>query len=140
MTPVTTMLDSPLTRRRRREIVCTQFEAMWRSGQQPKISEFFNSVHAEDRDELLRELLPVDTFYRCKAGENPQADDYCPENLDQAEVINDFFGAIRPTATSKTTTTSPPSTFPDVPGYTISHELGRGGMGVVYLEIGRAHV
>jgi serine/threonine protein kinase len=128
-----TMSDSPLARRRRREVVCTRFEAEWKTSQRPSVSNYLTSVPEGNRDELLRELLPIDEHYRRKLGEVSVADDYYPENSKQAEIIHEYFAAVQPTPVNARPNAPDSTDFPDLPGYTINSELGRGGMGVVYL-------
>ncbi len=115
MTLTPTLVDSPLARRALRELVCTQFETAWKAGNRPDLDKFMTYVSAEECNELLRELLPLDAHYRSKAGENPNADDYCPGSLEQAEIINDFFAATLTTPTSTESESHTHSPFPQAP-------------------------
>ena len=42
----------------------------------PNISDFLDSVSPEQRDELIRELVPIDVKFRKRNGEFPSIDEY----------------------------------------------------------------
>src|SRR5262249_37492899 len=60
----------PLSLARRVEQVCNQFEAAWRTGTPPRIEDFLGGWCAPDRLALLRELVPLEVYYRCRRGED----------------------------------------------------------------------
>lgn len=52
--------------------LCDQFEAAWDDESRPSIESFLSQAHAEDRDELLRELIGLELAFRRRAGERPE--------------------------------------------------------------------
>src|SRR5262245_490415 len=46
------------------DAVCDRFEAELRAGRQPLIEDYLEKVAGRARPELLRELLPLEIFYR----------------------------------------------------------------------------
>jgi serine/threonine protein kinase/tetratricopeptide (TPR) repeat protein len=106
------------------EQVCTEFEAAWQYGQRPSMDDYLSRVPPGAREQLLRELTGLDVDYRRDAGEQPRWEDYrpwlVPECPDWLHGV--LFGA--------TPGAEPVSR---IGNYEILRELGRGGMGVVYL-------
>ncbi len=56
--------------------LCDQFEAAWDDESRPSIESFLSQAHAEDRDELLRELIGLELAFRRRAGERPELSEY----------------------------------------------------------------
>jgi serine/threonine protein kinase/WD40 repeat protein len=120
----------PLQHVRQVDAACCRFEAAWQAAsdpaQRPRIETFLATVPESAQPTLLRELVALEIDLRRRAGEDASADEYrerflgLPAPQERTPPEGESEGVSRALARV------------DIPGYESIHELGRGGMGVVY--------
>ncbi len=134
---------------------CDRFEASWRAGSRPELTSYLAKAPETARRWLFHELLMLDLEFRAGCGENPDLQSLRVQYPEFAETVDAVWGVFvsvghRPTAASEPSLPGDeerPALSPQTrtelnpfilealrgSGYVIDGELGRGGMGVVYL-------
>ena len=148
--PTTDGENLPLPLKRQLDEVCDKFEAAWKAGPTPRLSDYVSKVDAAARRPLLRELLRLEMHYRRRAGEpatagaildaNPELKDELAAllELDQTILLAGPEGKKAPLDPRSVNlpVTGPVENAPQperIGRYTIEKVLGRGGFACVYL-------
>ena len=143
------------------DLIADQFEAAWRTGARPDLSDFLEQHSHVDRTLLLRELLLVEVKMRQSEGEEPSVEEYCAVLPQDADIVREAFAAVNTVVLTgrnpSVETSADPSAQVDQPGpgrvptsivdflqpavrsdemgrlggYRVLEVLGEGGMGVV---------
>ena len=112
--------------------LCDRFDRELVAGNKPGIELYLEDAPGVARLELLSELLAMEIEYRRQQGENPEPSDYSSRFPQQEQIIDREFPSDRARRRDQKTDAEDSST-PELDDYRLLKELGRGGMGVVWL-------
>jgi len=98
--------------------ICNAFEAAFRAGESPSVEEYLNRANPALHSTLLPELIQLEVHYQGDSS---------------ADELSVRFPQLKPEWLSSLALNARGDDFPQIPGYCITGELGRGGMGIVYL-------
>ncbi len=126
--------------------ICNEFAESWNVNSSKQIRSLLNDVAPAQQATLLRNLLSIDLARRKMLGDNSPTQDYLLDLKDLASIIQEELLAstmLQDTLAAKTVSFSAPvkhkSKRPTLPSgfrlgdYILESELGRGGMGVVFI-------
>jgi eukaryotic-like serine/threonine-protein kinase len=117
------------------DALCDRFDQELVKGEAPRIETFLAEAPEAARAGLLVELLAMEVEHRTKQGDVPQQEEYLQRFPQQALVIASLFARDAATQFSgdQSTISLPVSAPPVLANFRLIKELGRGGMGVVWL-------
>src|SRR5262245_8492758 len=110
----------PLSTEREVDAACLRFEAAWQAGQRPRIEDYLGETCEPTRPALLGELLRLELEYRSRKGEQPTEEEDRCRFPGHGTLVRQVLAGL------------PRSALPQVPGYNVLEEIGRGGQCVVY--------
>lgn len=113
--------------------LCDRFDQKMLSGQSPRIEEFMAEASEAAREGLLVELLAMEIEHRVSRGDEPRLEEYAPRFPDHPDVIGRVFRLDTKQTWIARTPSSPDHVPPTLANFDVIRELGRGGMGVVWL-------
>jgi WD40 repeat protein len=115
--------------------VCQQFEASWRDGETPRLEEFIRGVSISERTPIFVELFHLELEYRGKRGELYELTTYLDRFPEFGGVVQEIFAQRMSGSTSRIGEfrSFGSGKLPVLHGYAMERQLGRGGMGIVFL-------
>ena len=119
--------------------LCDRFDQALVKGTSPRIEDYLVDAPESARDGLLAELLAIEVEYRTKKDKAPNKAEYLQRFPQQESVIAGVFAPSPITHVAETqfagndTISRPRDVSPELDNFRLIEELGRGGMGVVWL-------
>jgi eukaryotic-like serine/threonine-protein kinase len=114
--------------------LCDRFDQELMNGGSPRIEAFLADAPDVAQDGLLAELLAIEVEYRAQQGDVPAKADYLGRFPQQQGVVAGVFARDAPTHfPDGHSGLRPVDVPPDLENFRLIKEIGRGGMGVVWL-------
>ncbi len=114
--------------------LCDRFDRELLNGDAPRMEAFLAEAPEGAQDGLLAELLAMELEHRTQQRDQPHPDDYIQRFPQKVSVIAGVFDRAAITQFPGNTRTSVPGDKPPVlANFRLIEEIGRGGMGVVWL-------
>ncbi len=114
--------------------LCDRFDRELQNGDAPRMEAFLAEAPEGARDGLLAELLAMELEHRTQQGYQPHPDGYFHRFPQQVSVIAGVFARAAITQFPGNDRTSVPGDKPPaLANFRLIEEIGRGGMGVVWL-------
>ncbi|MCP4787295.1 MAG: protein kinase [Fuerstiella sp.] len=115
--------------------LCDRFDRELVNGTSPRIEDFLTSAPESARKSLLAELLSMELEYRAQQNDQPAAQDYAERFPDDDDVITNVFRSDDTTqiGTGIEISSFADSVPADIGNFRLIEEVGRGGMGIVWL-------
>lgn len=111
-----------------------RFDQELLKGDAPRIEIFLAEAPEAARDGLLAELLAMEWEYRAQKGDDPQQDEYFRRFPEQTGIIANVFARdAKANSGSNDSILLPVNLPPVLENFRLIKELGRGGMGIVWL-------
>ena len=111
--------------------ICDRFEADWRAGLRPRISEIVRDLAEPEQSGVLRMLLALELRLRRERGERPTRADYQREFSGRDELIDSAFDSLTATGSAAngdpTTSRDEMDTRPHNPDATLTYSVGGNG-------------
>jgi WD40 repeat protein len=116
------------------ELIHTDLEYRFRAGRQVQVEEYLERFgELADQDEDLVRLIVAEYRFRCRWADKPDAAEYLHRFPQYAAQLQEKLADQTLKSSGKSAPAAAAARPVAVPGYEIQKELGRGGMGVVYL-------
>ena len=136
-------VNSPVQKPQPFEQICDDFEQAWgRDEARPVLKQFLKNCHPEDYENLLRELIHIELWWRRRKQERPEYSDYESQFPKHAELFQEFLNQPQVSGNDEEQRFREAPTYlggdaaaQAVGRYRLLRVLGEGAFGRVYLGL-----